>query len=165
MTLIDSLDSVLMLSVPKWKKNKKHSERSFRYSYTGFPEKGWALLRRTRSEKGKLIVRDIVQPDTVADRPHDNDVEDSPKTVKSRDNVSAVDEQALPEAVMENEEDAEERKINVQLKNASMSTLGILLTTISILLAFTCVTFHFLRVLCPPNHLPYNWYAEAVYLS
>jgi hypothetical protein len=91
-----------------------------------------------------------VQPDTVADRPHDNDEEDSPKMAKSRDNISAVDEQALPEAPMENEEDAEERKIKVQLKNASMSTLGILLTAISILLAFTCVY--------PPCfiHLPHN---------
>jgi hypothetical protein len=141
------------------KKNKKHSERSFRYSYTGFPEKGWALLRRTRSEKGKLIARDIVQPDPAANHPHDNNEEDSPKMAHASDIVSAVNEQPLPEVVMGNEGDAEERKINVQLKNASMSTLGILLTTISILLAFTCVVFHIcepLRVLCPLNHLPHN---------
>jgi hypothetical protein len=78
-----------------------------------------------------------MQPDPAANRPHDNNEEESPKVAKARDIESAEDERALPEAVMENEEDTEERKTKVQLKNASMSTLGILLTTISILLAFT----------------------------
>ena len=100
-----------------------------------------------------------MQPDPADNLPHDNNEEDSPKMAKACDIVPTIEEQALPEAVMEIEEDAEGRKIDVQLKNASMSTLGIFLTAISILLAFTCVIFHILRaprVLCHPNHLPLN---------
>jgi hypothetical protein len=82
-----------------------------------------------------------MQPDPAANRPDNNNEETGPKIAKTHDIAPAIDEQPLPEVVTENDEDREGRRINVQLKNASMSTLSILLTTISILLAFTYVIF------------------------
>jgi len=87
MTLIDSLDSILML-----------------YSYTGFPERNFALFVK-RGEFGS--------PSSLGETPlagHEADLdEDRPE------------------------------KINVRVKMNAMSGLSIVLTLMSIIVAFRCV--------------------------
>ncbi|KAG8859873.1 hypothetical protein FRB91_006299 [Serendipita sp. 411] len=137
MTLIDSLDSVLML-----------------YSYSGFPEKGWALFRRKEKEGGKQAVKrspSLPRFGNTTDleaRPAER-VGSSPKHSKD---VLQDDQEATTSPVQiveddghghdhdhgheEDEAEVERKERAIVLKNNSMSTLSILLTLVSILLAY-----------------------------
>jgi len=91
----------------------------------------------------------MAQPSPAAISSHDNDEEASPKGAKAPESLPVTDElvPAAPDAIIGNDEVIEVEELNVQLKNVSMSTLSILLTTISIALAFTYVILRQLRQL------------------
>jgi len=125
MTLIDSLDSILML-----------------YSYAGFPERGWKLIRH-KTPKGKRRLP-LVQNDQEVEA-----TSEVPQGVHSRASSkrSVIDEQGERGPVtsgahvvlgVDNEDDEDQRRKRL-LKDSTMSGLSIVLTMISIILAFTYV--------------------------
>ena len=120
MTLVDSLDSILML-----------------YSYSGFPERGWKIIRG-KGPKGKRRLP-LVQSDQEAEAAPGTLV--NPNTLSKQ---SITDEQdgrrlATVGPGVDNEDDEDQRRKRV-LKNNAMSGLSIILTIISIILAFTYVS-------------------------
>lgn len=122
MTLVDTLDSVIML-----------------YSYAGFPERGWKLIRQKRS-KGKRrlpLVQNVQEFEATPEAPQRADSGALSKT-------SIINEQnerglATAEANVELGVEDEDQQRKRVLKNNAMSGLSIILTIISILLAFTYV--------------------------
>ncbi|KAG8869720.1 hypothetical protein FRC20_000964 [Serendipita sp. 405] len=148
MTLIDSLDSVLML-----------------YSYSGFPEKGWALFRRKEKEGGKQAVKrspSLPRFGNTTDleaRPAER-VGSSPKHSKD---VLQDDQEATTSPVQiveddghghdhdhgheEDEAEVERKEKAIVLKNNSMSTLSILLTLMK-------ETYEISSVARPGSHRP-----------
>jgi len=90
MTLVDSLDSVLVL-----------------YSYSGFPEKGWRILESRNDRQAES-------------RTEENQILTSPAVVgRDDDNQQALDGQRIS-----------------RVKRNMMSNLSVILTLMSILLAF-----------------------------
>ena len=126
MTLIDSLDSIIML-----------------YSYAGFPERGWELIRHKRP-KGKRrlpLVQNDEEVEATFEVPqgvHSGSL--SKKLVRDeqgrRGSVTAGANAVLG---VDNEDDEDQKRKRV-LKDNAMSGLSIVLTMISIILAFTYVS-------------------------
>ena len=123
MTLIDSLDSIIML-----------------YSYAGFPERGWTLIRHKRL-KGKRCLP-LVQNDQEVEPTFEvpQGVDSGALSKKSvidglggGGSATAGQDVAL---TVTSEDDENQRRKRV-LKDNAMSGLSIILTMISIILAFT----------------------------
>lgn len=123
MTLIDSLDSIIML-----------------YSYAGFPERGWTLIRHKRP-KGKRclpLVQNDQEVEPTFEVPQGVDLGAlSKKSVidglGGGGSATAGQDVAL---TVTSEDDENQRRKRV-LKDNAMSGLSIILTMISIILAFT----------------------------
>ncbi|KAI0755148.1 high-affinity nickel-transport protein-domain-containing protein [Daedaleopsis nitida] len=129
MTLIDSLDSVIML-----------------YSYAGFPERSFALFELRPELEAAPAAAKTKQPDSEAFAEVDEVAHAVPRPVqvqvedrKSRDK-QAIDGDAdadaeVTVAVVDPEASARRRALRV--KHSAMSNLSILLTVMSILVAFS----------------------------
>ncbi len=125
MTLIDSLDSVIML-----------------YSYAGFPERSFAIFERrplatsTNPADSPLpgvaqsATRDHLEAAPVAEVPRTQD--EKPVDEKVVDVVTVTD----PEDASESESEAARRR-TLRVKHNAMSNLSILLTVMSIMVAFS----------------------------
>ncbi|KAI0763623.1 high-affinity nickel-transport protein-domain-containing protein [Trametes elegans] len=132
MTLVDSLDSIVML-----------------YSYAGFPERSFALFERrtlktgeaktalpiTTMEAGgdptgRAVVEELPRAPETFTPPVDNcqQAKDAEKSEKVADVVSVVDADEIGLA---------ERRRALRVKQNAMSNLSILLTVMSILVAFS----------------------------
>ncbi|KAJ3759909.1 NicO-domain-containing protein [Lentinula raphanica] len=98
MTLVDSLDSVLML-----------------YSYAGFPERSIRIFEEDRSSQGTAGPRELDADCECADQKGDVGLE--PKTTKTKPDVQIAR--------------------NVRVKQNAISGLSILLTLMSIIVAFS----------------------------
>lgn len=126
MTLIDSLDSIIML-----------------YSYAGFPERGRKLIRHKRP-KGKQRLP-LVQNDQEAETTPgalqrvDSGALSRKSTIDEQDERGLVTAEANVELGVDNEDDEDKRRKRV-LKDNTMSGLSIMLTIISIILAFSYVS-------------------------
>jgi len=126
MTLIDSLDSIIML-----------------YSYAGFPERGWKLIRHKKS-KGKRRLP-LIQNDQEAEAQPAalRRVDSGPLSKKSiTDEMNGrglLTAEASVELGVDNEGDEDKDRKRI-LKDNAMSGLSIVLTMISIILAFTYVS-------------------------
>jgi len=122
MTLIDSLDSIIML-----------------YSYAGFPERGWKLIRHKRP-KGKRrlpLVQNDQEAEAIFEVPQEVDSgASSKKSVIDQQGSGSVTAGANVALDVDNEDDEDQRRKRV-LKDNAMSGLSIVLTMISIILAFT----------------------------
>ena len=118
MTLIDSLDSVVML-----------------YSYSGFPERSFALFERR-------------VPPTLPQSAPDGTANTSSPPLVSPPLIEGVSEgdnnnkKAMYKASTVQADDGEEERRTFRVKNNAMSNLSILLTVMSILVAFRygCLT-------------------------
>ena len=139
MTLIDSLDSVVML-----------------YSYAGFPERSFALFESP--SRAPALPR-IATPPNPAPGPSsgtlgmqvDEEDQDSSKPSKTSEKSTVIDvARAREGAVSSTDVDADEpgRRRVLRVKHNAMSNLSILLTIMSILVAFRCA-----RLL--PSHVRY----------
>jgi len=125
MTLIDSLDSIIML-----------------YSYAGFPERGWKLIRQKRS-KGKRrlpLVQNDQESGATPEEPRRADSGALSKTliIDEQDRRGLVTAEAGLQLGVDRQDDEDQQRKRV-LKNNTMSGLSIILTIISIILAFTYV--------------------------
>jgi high-affinity nickel-transport protein len=105
MSMIDSADSILML-----------------YSYTGFPERSWAILRRYSPEASQ-------NPGAEKSKDETQEKED-PKAVDRPADTENLSDGAAPEV---EERIQKDRKVKMNV----MSTLSIILTLLSILVAYT----------------------------
>jgi high-affinity nickel-transport protein len=121
MTLIDSLDSIIML-----------------YSYSGFPERGWKLISRKRS-KGKRRLPLVQNDQETEATPGALQRADSPSKKSTHDEQGGrnlANAEANVGLGVDSEDDEDQRRKHI-LKNNAMSGLSIVLTIISIVLAFT----------------------------
>jgi high-affinity nickel-transport protein len=126
MTLIDSLDSIIML-----------------YSYAGFPERGWKLIRNKKL-KGKRrlpLVQNDQEVEATSEVPQEVHSGASSKgsVIDERGGRGSVTTGADVVLCVDNEDDEDQRRKRV-LKDNAMSGLSIVLTMISIILAFTYVS-------------------------
>jgi high-affinity nickel-transport protein len=135
MTLIDSLDSILML-----------------YSYSGFPEHGWSIFAHddelTDSKQPLDVERDPeTLPITLTESPPPSltsgpaestpgDITVTPKSPRNDDQRSpSFDPVAVPETG--DERVSRDRRVEQNV----LSGLSIVLTLMSILVAFACVRY------------------------
>ncbi len=122
MTLIDSMDSIIML-----------------YSYAGFPERGWTLIRHKRP-KGKrclpLVQNDQVEATFEVPQGVDSGALSKKLVIDERGEGGSVTAGANVALTASSEDDENQRRKRV-LKDNAMSGLSIILTMISIILAFT----------------------------
>lgn len=123
MTLIDSLDSVIML-----------------YSYAGFPERGWTLIRHKR-QKGKRrlpVVHNDQEVEATFEVPQgvDSGALSKKAVIDEQGGRGSVTAGANVALAVASEDDEDQRRKHI-LKNNAMSGLSIVLTMISIILAFT----------------------------
>ena len=124
MTLIDSLDSVVML-----------------YSYAGFPERSFALFERPLPPSPPPQIETCTNRTGCAGA-----IEAPPRDVagilQEADPEKGVGEKKKggADVVIEDGNDSERAKRRtLRVKNNAMSNLSILLTIMSILVAFRCV--------------------------
>ncbi|KAI0643135.1 NicO-domain-containing protein [Trametes meyenii] len=122
MTLVDSLDSIVML-----------------YSYAGFPERGFALFE----PRSRVVLpppatgdttRDAVAPDVVEELPRELPTAES-NTDKKEQTLSMA--QKTEEVVTLADADGPVSPRALRVKDNAMSNLSILLTIMSILVAFS----------------------------
>ena len=113
------------------------------YSYAGFPERGWKLIRHKRS-KGKrglpLVQNDQESGDTPgAPRRADSGALSKTSIIDEQEGRGLVttDTNVALGVDIDGDEDQQRKRV---LKNNAMSGLSIILTIISILLAFTYVS-------------------------
>jgi nickel/cobalt transporter (NiCoT) family protein len=123
MTTIDSLDSIVML-----------------YSYAGFPEQGWAIfvqpdrstdIKSRHTDEEQIVHVEQQQEDQLQEatiEPTDEQIQPVP---------FSTDDQ-MPERDVESAKN-DQTKRNLLLKHNTMSNLSIILTLMSILVAFVCV--------------------------
>jgi len=153
MTLIDSVDSVLMI-----------------HSYAGFPEQSWALIKR-RKDRGKQRVA-LVHPNvedataraetavggsddtTNADKKSPSDENPQVSEIEGVDAVSLRDDVPLN---VDTDDDVQRR---IRIKQTTMSNLSIILTVISIVVAFT-ISFITIMGLIADNCKPCKDAADA----
>ncbi|TFK83817.1 NicO-domain-containing protein [Polyporus arcularius HHB13444] len=127
MTLIDSLDSVIML-----------------YSYAGFPERSFAIFeRRPPATSTSTNPADSPLPRVAQSAAHDH-LEAAPVAeVPRTQDEKHVDEKAVGVVTVTDPEDASEsesesaRRRTLRVKHNTMSNLSILLTVMSIMVAFS----------------------------
>ena len=121
MTLIDSLDSVVML-----------------YSYSGFPERSFALFEQrappTLPQRATDGTASMSSPPLVA-----------PPLIEGTSEGGNSNKKAMYKAKTVQVDDGEEERRTFRVKNNAMSNLSILLTIMSILVAFRCGYLTFLR--------------------
>lgn len=129
MTLVDSVDSVLML-----------------YSYSGFPERGFALFEKERGRNGRdelAALNPEIEP-LLYPRAQASIDNVRPSVPHSR-SASLIDIDIKTPQVQESEvggENVDGSQVDAVrgalVKENTMSGLGIILTLISILVAFRC---------------------------
>ncbi|KAI9058175.1 NicO-domain-containing protein [Trametes sanguinea] len=122
MTLIDSLDSIVML-----------------YSYAGFPERSFALFERRSTDTVKAALPSSSDPLGEDNREEGTvGVEELPRD-RSTANQSSKDKKTQDLVTIEEaeEEDPVVRQRVLRVKQNAMSNLSILLTIMSILVAFS----------------------------
>lgn len=129
MTIVDSLDSILML-----------------YSYAGFPERGWSLIQvgGNPEKRREVSYHSSVASETMSTHSPVIEAEGGARSdSKFTPTEILIDEQAAGEVdnpghdERREEEGSSYERPQWTTKDHSMSTLSILLTVISILLAFT----------------------------
>ncbi|KAL5481000.1 hypothetical protein ACEPAI_9941 [Sanghuangporus weigelae] len=130
MTLVDSVDSVLML-----------------YAYAGVPDRAFALVEK-RIPAGKIVseIVENIAPDDATPVPaspldHASSSQPEPLVKASKRNSTIEDVEATPELLHDNERDRGDESVLTQrarrVKQHTMSDLSIALTLISILVAFS----------------------------
>ena len=115
MTLVDSLDSILML-----------------YSYTGFVDRSWRIFESSTPPITEVSLTQNTCPMSANVAPH---IDQSHDTVEE-------ESKTINKAVHDDRNDVAGRRHEdhvVLVKRSTMSQLSIILTTMSILLAFGCV--------------------------
>ncbi|KAL7280075.1 hypothetical protein ACG7TL_006490 [Trametes sanguinea] len=121
MTLIDSLDSIIML-----------------YSYAGFPERSFALFEKRSSGTSKATLPGSGTGDPLNAENPVAGVEELPMNQSTADPTSKDEKGQQLVAVEEaDEEDPVVRQRVLRVKRNAMSNLSILLTIMSILVAFS----------------------------
>jgi high-affinity nickel-transport protein len=115
MTLVDSLDSILML-----------------YSYTDFAERSLSIFRRRTLEAGTTEAGPL-----ASELPQVTRADELSPGVEEKKDPVVTEQPALTGAVPG--EDHAGTPINVRVKQRTMSGLSVALTVMSILLAFRCV--------------------------
>ncbi|KAI0345970.1 NicO-domain-containing protein [Trametopsis cervina] len=129
MTLIDSVDSIIML-----------------YSYSGFPDRSFALFERRELglnepkldiTTGLAQVTSSMPSKSPEPQNHAATTDAEPHTPDLDDKAEIVDADADVDVELANNADDEERARLLRVKRNAMSTLSILLTLMSILVAFT----------------------------
>ncbi|OSD07399.1 NicO-domain-containing protein [Trametes coccinea BRFM310] len=121
MTLIDSLDSIIML-----------------YSYAGFPERSFALFEKKSSGTSKATLPGSGTGDPLNAENPVAGVEELPMNQSTADPTSKDEKGQQLVAVEEaDEEDPVVRQRVLRVKRNAMSNLSILLTIMSILVAFS----------------------------
>ncbi|KAI0670977.1 high-affinity nickel-transport protein-domain-containing protein [Trametes maxima] len=123
MTLVDSLDSIVML-----------------YSYAGFPERGFALFEpRSRAALPPPATADVtidqVAPASIEELPRERPITESNAEEKQQDLYK--DEKTAEVVSVADAEEPVRRQRALHVKANAMSNLSILLTTMSILVAFS----------------------------
>lgn len=127
MTLIDSMDSILML-----------------YSYSGFPEKSWRVLERSSRSKLEQDAEKQLSDEKIEALPELNTLKSvGVESSQSPDNVTEAPE-SLPNSSREIDLDTKVAR-DTQVKMNVMSGLSIILTLMSILVAFRYVKHPFVR--------------------
>jgi hypothetical protein len=114
-----------------------HTDIWSRYSYTGFPEPGWNFVRRRGSQTKSATI--ISPPIPETERLNNDALRTSPKGSMSIVESQVLDQEMDTHTHTRQIEELGKREAAIQLKNTSMSTLSIILTLISIALAFTYV--------------------------
>lgn len=127
--MIDSADSIIML-----------------YSYAGFPEKSWAIFDRSRSSDAGTAI--------VSDSHVDEEKGGEATVIASLADPSTDGPTIQPSADAHiNTEDRTETDTRVKMN--VMSSLSIVLTLMSILVAYTCVIIIYDRVGC--QSMTHEW--------
>jgi nickel/cobalt transporter (NiCoT) family protein len=121
MTLVDSLDSILML-----------------YSYSGFPEEGWAIFERPSGVR----TLDLEERTIEENLPERSTAVDGMSTTLLPDSTGG-----LQNAPVEVAGDGKMKR-DLRVKNNMMSSLSIVLTLMSILVAFRYVIYRIGAIMC-----------------
>ncbi|KAM5533590.1 hypothetical protein V8D89_012703 [Ganoderma adspersum] len=126
MTLIDSLDSIIML-----------------YSYAGFPERTFAIFERPNATRGSSArssdsSQAALEPNAASSAGVDLEARSEPASDPATKTTSkAKSAGAVVVTAGEDGDDAPEYRTTLHVKRNAMSNLSIVLTTMSIVVAFS----------------------------